>query len=118
VQYCSIQSLTPSFLYPTGASTLVNLGIDVAISGDGSIIAIAEGQSVTGGQNAAGVKVFFYNSTLIDWGQLGSDLIGATGSKENTTVALSDDGTIVAAGWPGKGSGEAEVFGFSMDSNS
>jgi hypothetical protein len=89
------------------------LGIDVDISADGSTIALAQGISDAGGQNAGGVKLFGYNSTLGDWIQKGSDLIGAVGSKENTTVALSDDGNIVAVGWPGKGTGQTEVFSYS-----
>jgi hypothetical protein len=89
------------------------LGIDIDISADGSTIALAQEKSDAGGQNAGGVKLFGYDSSLSDWIQKGSDLIGTTGSKENTTVALSDDGTIVAVGWPGKGTGLAEVFSYS-----
>ena len=91
-----------------GTSLDARLGRGVAISDDGSIIALgADGFNGTTGK----VRVFEFSSG--SWIQIGQDLIGSEGgSLFGNEVALSSDGSIVAVGSPaGFGDlGSASVF--------
>ena len=68
-------------------------GISVALSGDGDRIAIgANGHNGDKGT----VQVYAYSVT---WGQLGGDIDGeAAGDTSGDSLAMNDDGTIVAIG--------------------
>lgn len=79
-------------------------GTSVAISADGTIVAIGANSSTTAtGQ----VRVYRYNATKsasdsngpIGWDRLGGDILGeATNDQSGDTVAISADGNIVAIG--------------------
>ena len=77
-----------------------NSGHSVALNGDGTIVAIgAPYNGNTNGQNSGHVRVYEFNST--SWNQLGSDIDGAALNDESGfSVALSDNGTVIAIGAP------------------
>ena len=90
-----------------GTGLDARLGRGVAISDDGSIIALgADGFSSTRGK----VRVFEFSNG--SWIQIGQDLIGSeSGSLFGNEVGLSSDGSILVVGAPGFGdSGSASVF--------
>jgi hypothetical protein len=81
-----------------------HFGCSVAISHDGSVIAV-------GAFNADGIgAVYLYTGS--GWGTetkiTSSD--GATNDWFGTAVDLSDDGTVLAVGAPGKGSSDGRVY--------
>ena len=95
-----------------GAGTCARLGESVAISADGSILA-AGAPSHGNGK----VKVWQYSSG--SWTRLGADIVGETsGDLFGTSVALSADGTVLAAGGymndngGGTDAGHVRVFGY------
>ena len=78
-----------------------NFGSSVALSSDGSTLAI--GASCSDGSGASSscsgeVQVFSYSSG--SWTQVGSDIEGSAGEGLGFDVAISSDGTRVAAGAP------------------
>ncbi len=97
-----------------GESHLDRFGSSVALSSNGSIIAI-------GGPNNRGatghVEVYQRTpGTYFGWTQIGSDIDGEAGDDEfGTSVSLNTDGTIVAIGAPfndgnGSDSGHVRVY--------
>ena len=90
-----------------GTGQDARLGRGIAISDDGSIIALgADGFSGTRGK----VRVFEFSNG--SWIQIGQDLIGSeSGSLFGNEVGLSSDGSILVVGAPGFGDfGSASVF--------
>ena len=96
-------------------------GNSVAISDDGTIVAIG----VTRSAGAGLVKVYKYSSG--SWSQLGSNINGvAVGDTFGYSTSLSDDGTILAVGAPdissldpdsdNNGPGAASVYQYSSGS--
>ncbi len=98
------------------ASLGTRFGFDVALSGDGSRLAISAPRMDTGGQEDVGYLEIL---ELADgeWKRLGSPVFGATALSEmGRSLALSEDGTVVAAGAPttadNLGVGRVHLFNF------
>ena len=89
-------------------------GRSVAISADGTIVAIGADRNNGNGSLAGHVRV--YENASGTWTQIGTDIVGeASGDGCGESVALSADGTIVAIGAPanddgGADSGHVRVF--------
>ena len=97
-------------VYEYSSGSWTQLGVDItgesssdqafvtSISGDGSIVAIGGYGNDGVGSNAGHVRVYKYLSGSNQWTQLGSDIDGTHMSRSGYSVALSDDGSIVAIG--------------------
>lgn len=90
-------------------------GRSIALSGDGSVIAIGSPLNTNvNGTNAGHVRIF--ENIAGTWTQIGNAIEGdASWDHSGTSVALSADGTIVAIGAPrhsgnGNESGQVRVF--------
>ena len=90
-------------------------GYSVSLSSDGTILAVgAIQQNDDNGNNSGRVQVFRWDGTT--WEQLGGNIDGeGNGDEFGTSVSLSSDGTILAAGAPkndgnGINSGHVRVF--------
>lgn len=76
-----------------------NAGNSVAISADGSIVAVGNPQSDNNGADSGCVRIFKHIAG--SWVQQGADINGeAAGDKSGSSVALSADGSFVAIGAP------------------
>ena len=77
-------------------------GTSVALSSDGSVVAIgADYNSVNGSFSAPFGHVRLYEWDGISWNQIGNDIDGeAEGDQFGKSVSLSADGSIVAIGAP------------------
>jgi len=84
--------------YISGEAAGDQSGGHLALSADGLTLAVgAKFNDAVGNPNAGHVRVFRYDGT--NWNQLGNDLDGPeAGDLSGIQVALSADGTIVAAG--------------------
>ncbi len=75
-------------------------GISVALSSDGSTVAIGawfnRGGYVSDRSNAGHVRLYRWNGGT--WQRLGEELSGSFGANSGASVALSSDGTTVAVG--------------------
>ena len=97
-----------------GLSNWESAGFSVALSDDGTIVAVGATDSDGGGVNSGGVRVYQYASST--WSPLGNDIDGeAASDKEGYSVSLSSDGTIVAIGaihndGNGSNSGHVRVY--------
>jgi hypothetical protein len=81
-------------------------GLSVAISSDGSRVAIG---APNHDSYKGHVRVYNWNGT--SWEQLGLDIDGkANGKEAGTSVAMSADGSRVAIGAPTTGSGSVHVY--------
>lgn len=86
----------------------------VALSSDGTILAIGASLNDDNGVDSGHVRVFQYLAGT--WSQLGTDIDGSAGSDNfGSSVALSNDGTVLAVGAPnsaggGSARGSAAVF--------
>jgi hypothetical protein len=82
-----------------GEATADQFGWEVALSADGSIVAIGAIGNDGAGSNAGHVRVYVWNGVLLSWEQRGADIDGeAAGNQSGWSVALSADGSIVAIG--------------------
>ena len=73
------------------------IGRSVALSGDGTILAVGARYNDASGTSAGHVRVFEWSSG--SWSQLGSDIDGeAANDQSGYSVSLSLDGTILAVG--------------------
>lgn len=70
-------------------------GESIAMSADGNVVAIGASSA---NADAGQVRVFAWNGTT--WAQRGLSINGNTGAKAGRSVALSDDGNILAIGAP------------------
>jgi len=71
-------------------------GDAVAISASGTIIAVGSSHDT---DKTGVVRVFGWNDATMAWIQLGQDMVGTrTGDEYGSSLAISADGTIVAAG--------------------
>ena len=96
-------------------------GNSVAMSDDGTIVAIGARESLSNNGDSGRVKVFEYTNS--GWSQLGNDILGeASWDEAGESVALSSDGTILAIGAPGNNgingawSGHVRVYEYSSGS--
>ena len=72
-------------------------GSSVALSSDGTIVAIGASRNDGVANNAGHTRVYEYDSTSASWQQLGDDIDGENVNDHfGSSVALSSDGTIVA----------------------
>ena len=84
-------------------------GTSVSLSSDGSIVAI--GAPLNDGVPFAAGHVRVYEDSGSAWSQIFSDIDGGTaGDQSGTSVSLSDDGTVVAIGSPGRDAGHVRVY--------
>lgn len=82
---------------PITGSTGSESGTSVAMSSDGSIVAIGSPEALLGSPG----RVKVYQLVSGAWTQLGADIVGAAnGDYTGWSVALSDDGLTVAVGSP------------------
>lgn len=99
----------------TGSGLSYNLGRAVAITADGSTIAIG-----TDG-NADGSRVSIYENNSGTWSQVGSDIVGDFGDLFGHAVDIADNGTRVVIGAylnddAGTNNGQAQVYDFASGS--
>ena len=74
-------------------------GYSVAMSADGASVVVGAPTSDTGGVDRGRVRAFVWNGT--EWTQRGGTIEGETaGDVAGWSVAMSDDGTIIAEGAP------------------
>lgn len=86
-------------------------GTNVALSADGSILAVGSSGNDVVGQDAGAVRVFTRSGN--DWEPLGNTILGtAAGNLAGNSVALSAAGDIVAVGQFGfqEGRGQVTVY--------
>ena len=100
-----------------GDSSFVRLGWSVALSADGSRLAVGGPNADPPGESAGLVEVYSYNHNDDVWYQLGSDIHSADGDQVGKSVALSAAGSRLAVGAPfadanGIDSGLARVYQF------
>jgi len=77
-----------------GEAEMDNCGVDMELNQDGTIIAIGAPSNEGDGFDAGHVRVFQFNGT--DWEQMGADLNGINNEAFGISIALSDDGLIMA----------------------
>ena len=93
-----------------------NAGKAVAMSVDGSTVAIGSPDYDENGVNRGRVKIYGWNKATSDWVQKGETIAGtARGDKAGKTLALSGDGSRIIIGAPendskGEDSGQAKVY--------
>jgi hypothetical protein len=91
-----------------------SLGNDVALSSDGSVLAVGAPDNDGGGTNAGHVRVYEWSGSA--WSQRGSDIDGRDpNSGFGSSVSVSSNGSVVAIGAPsddtnGTGAGSFAVF--------
>jgi hypothetical protein len=102
-----------------GEGRLDRLGFAVALSRDGTTLAAGgpgntPGEQIDTFEGAGVVRVhrLFGN----DWAQVGQDIDGSLAKGAmGSSVALSDNGDIVAVGSPGSGPGHAQIYALNGD---
>ena len=84
----------------------------VAMSADGTIVAVGTEKYDTDVTNAGRARVFQYSEASDSWTQLGADLVGDSNSPGlGLSMSLNDDGTILALGKTGTNSrGGVHIF--------
>ena len=96
------------------------LGFDVSLSSDGTILATGAWTNDGNGANSGHVRIYEYNGS--SWTQLGADIDGeGAGDVFGGSVTLSSDGTIVAIGGTrndggGTDSGHVRIYGYNGSS--
>jgi hypothetical protein len=94
---CNGQIWTPIGIDIDGESTGDKSGSSVALSADGTIMAIGAIENDSGGSDAGHVRI--YQNNAGSWTQVGQDIDGeAPGDKFGSSISISDDGSIVAVG--------------------
>jgi Flp pilus assembly pilin Flp len=87
-----------------GEAAYDNSGSSVAISSDGTTVAIGAPGNDDGGTSAGQVRVYKYSNS--SWTKIGADIDGeAAGDWSGQSVAISSDGTTVAIGAPNNSGG-------------
>jgi hypothetical protein len=85
-------------------------GYAVALSGDGTTLAIGAPFNDGNDSSAGHVRVYSWNGSA--WGQQGGDIDGeAAGDRSGAAVALSADGKTLAVGAPGEDNGNDDNVG-------
>eukprot|EP00980_Cylindrotheca_fusiformis_P013863 scaffold3597_cov127-Cylindrotheca_fusiformis.AAC.1 len=95
-------------------------GQSVALSKDGSTLAIGADLNSGNGENSGHVRVYQWEADTSSFNQLGEDIDGkARGDQSGWSVALSKDGSVVAIGAPYAGGstqrGQVRVFYWDPD---
>lgn len=88
-------------------------GLSVSLSGNGSIVAIGAYGNDGNGTNSGHVRVYQWNGSF--WQQVGSDIDGeAENNYSGSSVAISDNGLIVAIGARGNNNdtGHVRIYEF------
>ena len=86
-------------------------GYNVALSEDGTIMAISAPYNNGTGTLRGSTRIYQYNNIDISWVQLGPDIDGEADNDQQTNVKLSKDGTIVAvSSFANSGKGSVRVF--------
>jgi hypothetical protein len=86
-------------------------GYKVALSEDGTIMAISAPINNGTGTMQGSTRIYKYNNIDISWVQLGQDIDGEADNDQQTNVKLSKDGTIVAvSSIVNSGTGSVRVF--------
>jgi len=104
-----------------GEATNDRFGVSVALSSDGTRLAVGSYLNDGGGTNAGHVRVFNWSGSA--WIQLGGDIDGeAASDTSGQDVALSSDGTRLAVGailndGTGTDAGHARVFEYHQGSS-
>ena len=98
-------------------------GVSVAISEDGSRVAVGAPKNDSNGGDSGHVRIFDYNASSGAWIQVGSDIGGkSAGDWFGFSVAMSEDGSRIAVGaWKNNGgngnnSGHVRVFDYDTSS--
>ena len=93
-----------------------NSGSALALSADGTTIAIGAHANSDAGQRSGHVRVYRWFKSIHSWKQLGNDIDGeVAGDNSGSSVALSANGEVIAIGAPfaggnGLASGQIRVF--------
>ena len=100
------ESLGPSI---DGAAANDQFGYSIALSDDGTVMAVGAFANRDGGTDAGQVKVFAWTGT--EWNQRGDDLNGSSrGDHFGDSVSLSSDGSIVACSGDEGGPGYVRIY--------
>jgi hypothetical protein len=102
-----------------GEARLDRSGTSVALARDGLTVAIGgPGNDVDEGTFTGTGHVRVYRRFGDDWSQIGQDIDGKLDNGVlGTSVAISDNGAIVAVGAPGNGTGYAQIYHLDDDGN-
>ena len=96
-------------------------GASIAISEDGARIVIGATTNDSVGSASGHARVYEWNTDLLTWSQLGTDIDGVAGGDESgTAVAISENGNRVAIGSPyhdGPADSTGHVRVFDYDGN-
>ena len=117
ITYGTITSITQSGSDIDGEAAHDYSGWSVALSLDGTILAVGATSNDSTGSDAGHVRVYKFSSG--SWTQLGSDIDGESANDySGHSVALSSDGTILAVGaygndGTGSDAGHVRVYQFS-----
>ncbi len=95
----------------TGEGTYGTSGSSVALSSDGTILAIGDpSNNGVNGSDSGHVRV--YRNVSGTWTQIGADIDGkAANNQSGSSISLSSDGTILAIGSPRNSNGNAQNCG-------
>lgn len=99
-----------------GQASFEQFGSAVALSADGTRIAIGGPLSAAGGSSSGIARVYEWDGSA--WVQLGSNLVGASGNQLGGAVAMSDDGNTVALGARARSSNTGGVFIYTLSGGS
>ncbi|MEM9340188.1 MAG: hypothetical protein AAGA66_15745, partial [Bacteroidota bacterium] len=97
---------------------------EIALSSDGSTIVIGRSLNTWEGLNSGSVHVYRFQDQTAEWTQLGQVIIGETDWElVGTSVAVSDNGNIIAIGVPfgdgnGQNAGYAKMYHYDSDQES
>lgn len=84
-----------------GLSAGETAGLSVSLNGAGNILAIGSPAKENVVDMPGAARVFYWNTSISDWTQMGSDLIeNTTQDGMGTSVSLNNAGDIVAVGVP------------------
>ena len=84
-----------------GAGWSSYFGHDLALSSDGSIVAIGGWGNDSNSLSSNGyAQVYEYDNTSDSWTQVGSTIYGTWATRSGTSLSLNSDGTILAIGAP------------------
>ena len=77
----------------------------ICLSQDGTIVAIGSANNADAGSGAGRVRIFRYNASTQTWDLTGTIYGENPSDRAGTSIAMSDDGSIVVIGSPGNSNG-------------